>query len=365
MRLFHWKKCWIALLVFAGFGCLIWWQRTPVLAWHYTKQLAQANEANRGDWLDRVVGLDVAVVPRLLGYVDDADPIASENAGAALALLAEKWGADDDRAARLLDDVLLRWGGFGPTARQSALQIPVGLLRGSPAELLPAEITLAIGSLLTKATEEPAHRNRTLMLAGLFVERVAPGQWFELCRDLALRGLADADPNNRTQAIRLALHTAKRSDMRFLEKVTPLLRDPLPGVRRAAVVALGPLVEVVSDDELLPMLHDADSEVRRVSELALRGRGLSENNILMARLMSAPQARDRLQVVHHLDEDAELNIGVWLDRLSRDPSPAVRAAALRAAMSQSRADLRPRILQMAQQDGSPTVRQLALYYLQK
>lgn len=365
MRFLRWKKTLAGLVILACLAGALWSQKTLLLAWYCTKQLAQASEESRVDWLDRVMELDTAVVPRLLAYLQDPSPSACENAGAALAMLSERWGVDDPRSLQLLEDVLAGFDALGPTGRQSALQVPIGLLRETPARAATAGVTLAVGTLLTKAAQDQALRHRTLMLASLFVERVAPGQWFDLCRGLAEQGLTDADPNNRVQAVRLALHTARRSETKFLEKVLPLLRDPLPQVRRAAIVALGPVTEILAEDDLLPLLHDPDADVRRVCELALRSRGLSENHILLAGLISAPHPGARLEVLHHLREAEELDIGIWLDRLSRDPSPAVRAAALRAAMSQSCADLRSRIQQIAQEDPSPTVRQLAHYYLNR
>src|SRR5205807_2290532 len=47
----------------------------------------------------------------------------------------------------------------------------------------------------------------------------------------------------------------------------------------------------------------------------------------------------------------------------RDPSAAVRAATARAAADQKQVDLSDRIDQMAQTDPSPTVQQVARYYL--
>jgi hypothetical protein len=71
----------------------------------------------------------------------------------------------------------------------------------------------------------------------------------------------------------------------------------------------------------------------------------------------------RLQVLEHLGPAADLAPGVWLRRLSHDPAPAVRAAALRALAEQPQLGLRDRLEQMAQNDPSPTVQQLASHYL--
>ena len=59
----------------------------------------------------------------------------------------------------------------------------------------------------------------------------------------------------------------------------------------------------------------------------------------------------------------DIDPGLWLRRLSHDPSPAVRVAALRLMWRQKLVDLSDRIDQMARTDDSPTVCQLAQFYL--
>jgi hypothetical protein len=71
----------------------------------------------------------------------------------------------------------------------------------------------------------------------------------------------------------------------------------------------------------------------------------------------------RLQVIDQLRYAHDLEPGVWLRRLSHDPAPAVRAAAVRAAAERHTVHLTDRLEQMAQNDPCPTVRQLAKYYL--
>jgi hypothetical protein len=96
--------------------------------------------------------------------------------------------------------------------------------------------------------------------------------------------------------------------------------------------------------------------------IALNSRGLPDSHLHLARLISDPRPSARLQVLHHLRGDTDLEPGVWLRRLSQDPAPAVRAAAVRAAAAQTRADLRDRLRAMAKDDPSPTVRELASHY---
>src|SRR5947199_39204 len=70
--------------------------------------------------------------------------------------------------------------------------------------------------------------------------------------------------------------------------VVPLLRDDRPEVRRGAILAVGELRELVPDEDLLPSLHDADEDVRGLCEAALRGRGLTDKDVRLAKLAGDP-----------------------------------------------------------------------------
>jgi HEAT repeat protein len=206
---------------------------------------------------------------------------------------------------------------------------------------------------------------RALALAEVLVDAVPPGQWGDTFRELARTGLTSPDAEGRVRAAHLTLHAALRADAELVAQVAPLLRDPVADVRRAALLAVGTAEQTVNEDALLPLLHDPDADVRRLCEAALRGRGLRDDHLRLARLISDARPSARLQVLDHLERTADLEPGAWLRRLSEDPSPAVRAAAVRATAAQTQADLRDRLRRMAQDDPSPTVRQLAGHYGQQ
>jgi hypothetical protein len=134
-------------------------------------------------------------------------------------------------------------------------------------------------------------------------------------------------------------------------------------VRRAVLVAVGPADQVVRDEGLLPCLHDADPEVRRLTEAALRGRGLRPEHLELGRLLTHPDHHMRVRVLDHLREAPDLDPGLWLRRLSHDRKPSVRAAALRVMSNLTVIDLSDRIDQMAHSDPNPSVAQLARFYL--
>lgn len=358
-------KKWLVLLALpAIIGGVLVWQRNSILEWYYVRGLANADESDRAQWAQRVSGLDVAALPRLLSILRRADGRACANVEAGLVGMLHRWGEDDPRAQSLAEEVLRRFPDLSPEGQQAALQVPIAWLGMSPQPVAPAARTVTAGSFLTASAQVAEVRGRAILLAQALLQRSSPGQWTDLCTDLALNGLSDSAAETRSAAINLAWFLS-RSEPKLLIRVAALLHDPAAEVRQAALIAVGPSRDVIIDDELLPLLHDADREVRRLCEEALRSRGLLDSHLLLARLISDPRPGARLQVVSQLGHAEDLEPGVWLRRLSHDPAPAVRAAAVRAAYFQTQVDLRERLRQMARDDPSPTVRQLADHYLNR
>jgi hypothetical protein len=168
------------------------------------------------------------------------------------------------------------------------------------------------------------------------------------------------DAANRILAIQLAC----QSGLDLLKEIAGLLDDSSTEVRREAMMAIATdpkSTEVIDTDALLRLLHDDDEEVVRQCELALAARGLDQDQMRLGRLITDSQPAVRLEVLKYIRPGSKLDAGVWLRHLSHDPAPAVRSAAIRASYNLS--GLRDRLDQMAQSDSSPTVRQLARYYL--
>jgi hypothetical protein len=182
-------------------------------------------------------------------------------------------------------------------------------------------------------------------------------------RALALESLADADAPTRVAAVKVLLHEPLVRDREILVRLAGLLRDPAPEVRRLALIAVGEDRDGVRDEQLLPLLHDVDAEVRRLCEVALRSRGLSDDHIRLARFVSDADPSVRIQVLPLLRQSTDLDRETWLRVLSNDPAPAIRAAAARAAGNV--VPLRPRLAEMATSDPSETVRDIARYWLDR
>jgi len=214
--------------------------------------------------------------------------------------------------------------------------------------------------LLTQWSQCPDEQLAALLSLTLsIVSRRCDPETLALARSLAQRGLQAESAMVRLRAVMLCMQPA----VQLLPPLLALLRDPAPEVRRAVVLALGPVPEAISDEMLLSCLHDADAQVRQTTRSALIARGLPPEQVELGRLLTHAQVRVRLQVLDRLPEVPEVDPHVWLRRLSDDRSAAVRAAAARAWASLPESSSDDRLEEMARSDPSPTVARIARYYL--
>jgi hypothetical protein len=355
-------KTWLAVpaLFLLGVGALAWVERAALVRWYYFRGLAAAGEEDRAAWVQRVAGLDGDAVPGLLDCLRRGDALACVNTEPVFALLAERWGADDPRWPDLAERLTDAFGRLGPAGQGSVLRVLAAWLdKGRPVQP-PAAVVGAAGRLLGQAARclDGTVQAGALDLAVRLAQRP---EWTDhaAARDLVETCLHSPEAPVRARAIPLAV----RPGMGLLEQVVALLGDGAAEVRREAMRTVGPLPEAVTTDHLLPWLHDPDPDVRLLCEATLHQRGILNKDLQLARLITDSQPSVRLQVLEHLLSDRALEPGVWLRRLSVDPAPEVRVAAVRAAVEDPRVDLSDRIDQIARSDPSPTVSQLARYYL--
>jgi hypothetical protein len=348
----------VLAILLGGFG---WLQRERLRAWYYVRGLALAGEGDRDAWLGCVLRLDRAAVPRLVGCLRQTGARPCANAELGLARLLKRWGPDDERSPELVEQLAVAFAGLSPRGQMCSLRL--GRLLGQLIARTTAGERLdhATAELLVQATaiSDAAVRAEALALAQSPLGQSQSTAMIHAGRELVRACLHDDSVANRSRALRLAL----RPDIDLRAELVALLRDPSAEMRRSALLEIGPMADLLPTDDLLRWLHDPDADVRRLCESALRGRGLRDNHIRLGRLMTDERPTVRLQVLKHLQRETDLEPGVWLRRLSHDAAPAVRAATLRASAAQSTADLTDRIDQMAQNDPSPTVRQLARFYL--
>ena len=100
----------------------------------------------------------------------------------------------------------------------------------------------------------------------------------------------------------------------------------------------------------------------QLTQSALQARWLRDDQIRLDKLMADPKPTKRLEVLDHLSATRDIDPALWLRKLSNDPSPAVRAAAMRAMAQETGGELGERVGQMGKSDPSESVNKLAGYY---
>lgn len=348
-----------------GAVSLAWLERSTLWTWYALRCLARADDAGREGCADWVGRLGEAALPGLIDCLRQQDGRVCQNARAGLACLVRQQGGSGEPWTVNLSVALARdFPHMSPAGKQQTLELVNEWFRPGENSPRPAEgLARACSRLLSSLTEAhgPLLQVAALELCGTLLTQTQGDEVLGSSRELVRCCLHAETPEVRLRAIQLALSPG----MDLVEHVTGLLGDPDVRVRRAAILAVGPADKVVLDDMLLPSLHDADPEVQRLCEAALKARGLGPEHMQLGRLLTAHQPLERIKVIDKLRRVHDLDRGVWLRRLSHDPAPSVRVAALRVMDEQQLADLADRIDQMAQQDPSETVKYLATIYLQR
>lgn len=203
-----------------------------------------------------------------------------------------------------------------------------------------------------------AGNDAAVELVPLFLRCGAPDAE-ERCRGIVKAGLCGG---NKATAVRLAVGLGLKGE------VVPLLNDPDAEVRRAAMAAVGPAgvgTPAIETEELFRWLNDPDAEVRLVCEAALFTRGLDADHIDAGRKLTHPDASERLTLLLDLQRNRTSfrDPGPWLERLSRDPDPAVRAGAARVGY-ENRLEFGGWLDRLST-DPDGTVRRIAAYHKQR
>lgn len=353
------------LLLLVIVGVVLWTQRHSFLSGYHVNGLAEATDKDRESWLNHIVKEDNQSLPEVLELYQRTEPQACTNATIAMDRQIRLWGWDDERTLTLVRKVADKYSWMSPAARLVLLDWQERCLGESD---FPEPMKLELHKIYSTAckSEEIEVRKKVLAQADRLLVKLPSDPYRLTCRFVVARELKAKDTDMQLQAVHLCVQETFQDDVELLQQVIPLFQDDDAQVRRAAVLAVGSLSTVVSsEDTLLPLLHDKDANVRRMTESALRRRGLMDSHILMARFISSPQPQQRMQVFQHLRQTTDLEPGLWLLRMSRDPSPAVRAAAIRETLAYPGVNLNSRLQEMTENDPSPTVQQLAGYYLQK
>jgi hypothetical protein len=315
---------WICLLILAAAGAGVAANATAVRAYWIARQLrAAATDEARDRAADRLIALG----------------------GHGLARLVEFIRADDE------------------SCRAAAVRAIARRIESTPeADTWTLTTVQRLEGAMTGA-DAPGQR-AILELVPKLLARTGP-DGIERCRGIIAAALASADASVRAHAVRLTLHP----EIKMRREAVALLADSAAEVRAAALVATampGDGEPLIGDEDLFRWLHDPDEQVRVICHGALVSRDRTEAEIALGRRLTHPDPRERLMLLLDLRHDDELaDPEPWLERLSRDLEPAVRAGAVRTAVEirgERRLGYPAWVGRVAEADPDPTVRRVAAYF---
>lgn len=220
---------------------------------------------------------------------------------------------------------------------------------------------------------DPAVRAAALEVVGRFwswlpgramfrVEERTLGLWKESLYQATLRDLSAPDPGTRAAAVSalaaLMIDSAAQPAAAYVADRTSA------EVRKKALLGFAQRPTLLTDDMILPRLHDDDKLVALVAEQVLKARGLTPDQIALGRLVFHPDAVERGSVVAKLAGRTDIDPVLWLVHLSRDPVADVRARAATALAHQDAPEARARLEELAAADRSPRVQDVARRLLQ-
>lgn len=228
----------------------------------------------------------------------------------------------------------------------------------------PRAVTISGAVLDTFPACGEAGKGAVLQLVAVILTRTGDTH-ADRCRAVVAEGLKLPDAGARLAAVRLSLHPS----IRLRAEVLPLLASPEPALRGASLYAVAGTADgapLMPEDELFRWLHDPDPGVRKVCHDALVTRDRSDAEISLGRRLTHADPGERLKLLLDLRYDGDVSDPEpWLERLSRDPEPAVRAGAARTMVELSRLQRRPLpvwVGRVSDADHHPTVRFVAGYY---
>ena len=198
----------------------------------------------------------------------------------------------------------------------------------------------------------PWHPRRDLMPGE--IKRL--GAWKTSLLKQATPRLTDAEPRARGSAVAcVGAYPANDG----AAPAAGLLSDPDPAVRLQVLISFAGRPDLVTEEAILPLLHDPYEMVPTMAERILKARGLSPEQIALGKLVANPRPDMRASAIPFLKDRADVDPTIWLIHLSRDMDESVRLKAIEALAARPDAESKARLAEMASRDVSPEVREAA------
>lgn len=351
----------IAIIVAsAGVGL---WQQNTIAVWYRTWKMQSASPEALPGYVRTFEAMGPAGTEALAGCFESNNEVGCQNARHVLSQILKLWNPHDSRRATVLQQLTNTAPRFSAFGQRESIGILLEIMQGDTAT---PEVQKALSAVISHASADPESRLNiysTLIQALQNVETIDDSLQKQ-AKSLVIVGIKSDQEAVRLAAIRLAVLPGLQLHEHLPPLLTAQTTDSSVEVRQLALLALGEHEKLLATDDLCRYLNDADKEVRTTAERVLQVRGLSKQQIKLARLMHDQNAASRAELPGLVVGTLEVDTFQWMERLSRDPSPAVRAAAARAIANSSDQRMNTLLRVLSEQDQDPTVQQIARYYLQ-
>jgi hypothetical protein len=187
------------------------------------------------------------------------------------------------------------------------------------------------------------------------------GSWKHGFHAAVVRRLGDPEPQARVTAVyclgELPVAGAAAPAVAYMD-------DPKSAeVRKQVLISFARRRSLISEEDVLRHLSDADPRVAEVAEVVLKIRGLTTEQISLGRMIFHPRADIRASVIPLLKNRTDIDPVVWLLQLSHDADESVRLGAVDALSVRMTPEVGQRLAEMARTDRSPAVRKSASRFL--
>lgn len=197
-------------------------------------------------------------------------------------------------------------------------------------------------------------------LVGFPVERRALADWKAGLHPPVVLCLGHAETRARAAAVH-CLAALPLDDQ--AEPALVGLRDPQVAVRLQVLQDFAARPALLTEDALLPVLHDVYPDLATLAVKLLEGRGLTSEQIGLCKMISHPRPTMRASAIPLVLNRTDIDPVIWLLHLSRDPEESVRLKAVEALTDRITPEALTRLEEMAAVDPSPAVRAAAVRLL--
>lgn len=350
-----------SLVLLGGTG---YWQREFLTAHYHAWRLPSATPDQLPSYVRKFEALGMPGAEALVSLFKSNDSLACNNAGSVLGSILQIWVDQTDRREAVLQLISQNAADYSPYGTASCLKVMEAML--NEGTVAPSAVNTMM-QLISQSKEQSAASVSQCQILHLLLnqDRDRNENVVSAARACVLKCLRDNDPAVRQAGIRLAVHPALLMHDQLATLVSAQSTDSNPTVRQLAILALGEYDKLLSTDELCRFLLDPDTDVRTMTQRALRLRGLSARQITLAGMIQDPSPSLRAELPMIVMDSTEIDTHQWMERLCRDKSPAVRAAAAKALSATTEERLQTLKQQLCELDEDDTVRRIAQFYLKQ